>query len=146
MAKRILVPLDRSGHSEAVVPLVADLARGSGATVRVLHVAPVLDTVTDAGGRVIAYADQEMASLQAESMDYLEAVKGPLGDLPVQCVVRFGDPVEEIAGEADAWGADLLVFTTGWRCDLGRIFLGSTAEQVCRRIAVPVMIVRPGEA
>ena len=39
MAKRILVPLDRSEHAEAVLPFVADIARSSGATVRLLNVA-----------------------------------------------------------------------------------------------------------
>ena len=39
MAKRILVPLDALERSEAVLPLVADLARGAGSTVRLLHVA-----------------------------------------------------------------------------------------------------------
>ena len=32
MARRILVPLDQSPVAEVVVPLVADIARGSGAT------------------------------------------------------------------------------------------------------------------
>ena len=42
MAKRILVPLDQSPAGEVVVPLVADMAHGSGATVRPLLVAPVM--------------------------------------------------------------------------------------------------------
>ena len=41
MAKRILVPLDQSPVAEIVVPLVAAAARGAGATVRLLLVAPV---------------------------------------------------------------------------------------------------------
>ena len=44
MAKRILVPLDRSEASRSVLPMVADMARGSGGTVRLLHVAPDYDT------------------------------------------------------------------------------------------------------
>ena len=39
MAKRILVPLDRSDRT--IVPVVAALARGAGATVRLLRVLPV---------------------------------------------------------------------------------------------------------
>ncbi|PYN05671.1 MAG: universal stress protein, partial [Candidatus Rokuibacteriota bacterium] len=41
MAKRILVPLDQSPPAEAVLPLVGEVARGGGATVRLLHVAPI---------------------------------------------------------------------------------------------------------
>ena len=37
MAKRILVPLDRSDAAQSVLPLVADMARSNGATVRLLN-------------------------------------------------------------------------------------------------------------
>jgi uncharacterized membrane protein HdeD (DUF308 family) len=66
MAKRILVPLDNTTEHEAILPLVADMARGSGATVRLMHVAPVPASVVAGAGRVVAYADQEMDRLQHE--------------------------------------------------------------------------------
>lgn len=53
MAKRILVPLDRRERAETVLPLVADMARAGGATVRLLHVAPLPRIRQDACGRVI---------------------------------------------------------------------------------------------
>lgn len=45
MAKRVLVPLDRTPQAEAAVPLVRDLVRGGGGLVRLIHVAPVPATV-----------------------------------------------------------------------------------------------------
>ena len=54
MAKRILVPLDRSPVAEIVVPIVA--ARASGATVRLLHVEPVPESRVNEEARVVAYA------------------------------------------------------------------------------------------
>jgi len=59
MAKRILVPLDGTEETEAGLDLIADAARGGGATVRLLHVAPTPDNIYDLDGHVIAYADQE---------------------------------------------------------------------------------------
>ncbi len=44
MAKRILIPVDAEERAE--VALVADLARSSGATVRLLHVGPLPQTRT----------------------------------------------------------------------------------------------------
>ncbi|MBI3635837.1 MAG: universal stress protein, partial [Candidatus Rokubacteria bacterium] len=41
MAKRIVVPMNGRETSEAVLPLVAGIARDSGATVRLVRVAPV---------------------------------------------------------------------------------------------------------
>lgn len=44
----------------------ADTARGAGATVRLLRVAPVPNNVVNGAGRVIAYADQEMRRIEVE--------------------------------------------------------------------------------
>ena len=62
--------------------------------------------------------------------------------LPVECVVRFGDPVGEILREGEAFGADLIAVTTAGRGALGRVALGSVAEQVFRKSPVAVMLVR----
>lgn len=74
MAKRILVPLDETVQAESVLDMVADMARGAGATVRLLHVAPAPDNVVS-DGRVVAYADQEGARLENEGLDYLRPVE-----------------------------------------------------------------------
>ena len=142
MVKRILVPLDQSLVAESVVPLVADLARGGGATVRLLHVAPQPDVLVNAEGRVVAYADQEMARLEAEGVDYLRAVELQLEGIPVECVVRFGDPLQRILGEAGAFGADLIAVTTAGRSGISRAVLGSVAEQVFRKADGPVLLFR----
>jgi nucleotide-binding universal stress UspA family protein len=144
MAKRILVPMDQSPTAEAVIPLIADTARGSGAVVRLLHVSPVPEALVAKGGRVVAYADQEMARLDAEGMDYLRGVAARLDGATVECVVRFGEPAEEILREADAYGADLIAVTTGGRSGISRVALGSVAEAVFRRAGVAVLLFHPG--
>jgi len=58
--------------------------------------------------------------------------------------VRFGDPVDEILGEADAFGADLIAVTTQGRSALGRVVLGSVAEEIVRKADAPVMLMRAG--
>lgn len=141
MAKRILLPLDKTIDAESVVDAVADMARGGGATVRLLHVAPVPDNV-ESGGRVLAYADQEAARLENEGLDYLAAVEARVGGAPVECVVRFGEPAREILLEADGFGADLVVMSTKRASGLGRLVLGSVAEQVLRRARPSVMLFR----
>ena len=144
MAKRILVPLDQSPEAEAVIPVVAATARDSGGTVRLLCVKPVPENRVNEEGRVVAYADQEMARLEAEGLDYLRTVETQLGMAGVECVVRFGDPVAEILKEAEAFGADLIAVTTGGRSALGRAILGSVAEQVVRKAEPSVMLMRAG--
>ena len=144
MAKRILVALDHTEHAESVLPLVADMARGSGATVRLLHVRPVPETREGARGRVIAYASQEMERLEAEGLAYLHAVAAPLEGVPVESRVRFGHAVEEIVLEAEAFGADLIAVASASRSALRRVAFGSVAEKVLKKATVPVMLLAGG--
>ena len=143
MTKRILVPLDQSPLAESVLSLVADVARGAGATVRLLHVTPVPGNV-EVDGRVVAYADQEMARLEAEGKDYLQSMEVRLAGVPVECVVRFGTAVRVILLEAEAFGTDLIAVTTAGRSGVGRAVLGSVAEQVFRKATLPVLLYRAG--
>jgi hypothetical protein len=71
MAKRILVPLDEAVPADSLIEAVGALARNAGATVRLLHVAPVAEGLFDERGRVLVYADQETARLEAAGLDYL---------------------------------------------------------------------------
>ena len=143
MAKRILVPLDGRESSEAAAALAADLARGSGGTVRLLQVYPVPEEKRGAFGRVVAYADQEMARLTGEGRDYLESVEARLGSVPAETVVRFGEPHDEILTEAEAFDADLIVVTTGRRTGwLSRLGRGGIGVRLLHDSTVPVVLVR----
>jgi nucleotide-binding universal stress UspA family protein len=139
--KRILVPLDLSTEPEAVIRVVGDAARGAGATVRLLHVSPVPEAVVDADGRMIAYADQESARLEAEALDYLKTFEIGLDDVPVELVVRFGDPATEILREADEFGADLIALGAPQGV-LSRCF-GGIATRVWRHADAAVMLLKP---
>ena len=144
--KRIVVPLDASPVAESVLPVVADLARAGGACIRLLRVESLPDNCVDADGRVVAYSDQEMARLEAEGLDYLGTVAARMGGLPVESCVRFGDPLEEILKEADAFDADLIAVTTAGRSGVGRAVLGSVADRVFRKAETPVLLYRPSRA
>jgi len=145
MAKRILVPLDQTVQAERVLDLVGDLARGGGAAVRLMHVAPIPDNVVS-NGRVIAYADQESTRLEEEGLDYLRSVEVRMDGAAVECVVRFGDPTKEILTEADAFGADLVVMCTKAASGISRVMLGSVAEQVLRKARMAVVLFRGEQA
>ncbi len=144
MAKRILVPLDRRERAETLLPLVADMARAGGATVRLLHVAPLPRIRQDAHGRVIAYANQESDRLEGEALDYLRTAEAQLEGVPVERRVRFGDAGEEILLEADAFGADLIALTAARPRRLRPALFGRLAERVRRKADAPVMLLSLG--
>jgi universal stress protein A len=146
MAKRYLVPVDHSHGDEHVLAFVADAARAAGATVRLLHVAPAPDNIVSAEGLVVAYANQETSRLEAEHTDYLHGLEPLLGGVAVESVVRFGEPAEEILKEAETFGAEVIAVMTTCRNGVKRTLLGSVAEQLLRKAAATVLLVRPATA
>lgn len=141
--KRILVPLDLKTEPDAVAQVVADAARGAGASVRLLHVAPVPKVVEGVDGRILSYADQEAARVETDALAFLHVIEVLLDGIPVEAVVRFGDPTEEILAEADEFCADLIALTTARGAGLRHFLRGGTARRVCRRARTAVMLLQP---
>jgi nucleotide-binding universal stress UspA family protein len=139
MAKRILVPLDTGERAESVLPLVVDLARAAGATVRLLHVTPFYRTRYSEDDRVIFYAHQQEERDAADAEAWLRDLEPQLDGVAVEHRVRIGDPGEEILREADAFDADAIVLRAArprwWRRSLGRV-----AGRVRARAAAPVLL------
>ena len=139
MPKRILVPLDTSEHAESVLPLVADLARAAGATVRLLHVTPYARTRVSDDDRVIRYAHQQEERDAREAERWLRGLTLSLDGVAVEHSVRVGDPGEEILREADVFDADAIVLRASpwrwWRRSLGRV-----AKRVRANAEAPVLL------
>jgi nucleotide-binding universal stress UspA family protein len=142
MTKKILTPIDGRVESEVIVPVIAALARGAGSTVRLLRVFPVPEHVVGPYGRTVAYVDQEMARLTAEGMDELAHIEAELDGVPVERVVRFGEPAEEIRLEAEAYNADLVTLATTRRSRLGKALAPGVAERLEADSKVPTLVLR----
>jgi nucleotide-binding universal stress UspA family protein len=139
MAKRILLPLDRSDAARSVLPFIADMARSSGASVRLLHVAPVPTERRADDGRIVSYVNQEMERIEAARLESLKLAEAELEGVPVESVIRFGKPAQEILREADAFGADLIAVTAERRGWLRRM-VGGVIGKLFRQSVVPVLV------
>ena len=142
MTKRILVPIDAHDHGEAIAPVVAGLARGAGSSVRLVRVFPVPEHVVGPYGRTVAYVDQEMARLTAEGLADLAPIEAALDGLPVESVVRFGEPAEEIALEAEAFDADLIAVAGGRHGRLRRAAWPDIADRLVQKTTTPTLVLR----
>ena len=142
MAKRILAPLDMHEDSDSIVPILAGLARGTGASVRLLRVFPVPERVVGPYGRTIAYSDQEMSRLTDEGLRELRPLEAQLEGVPVESVIRFGEPVEEILSEVEGFDADLVALTTPKRGIRQALGFG-VAQRVIRKSPVPALVLHP---
>lgn len=135
----VLVPLDGTHGSEAVLPAALQLARIHGARLRLLRVLPVTETVRDLDDYVVAYSDQEAARDEYAARWYLRGLRDRLPDVPVDEVVRFGDATAEILREAEAPDVAWITMATRPAPGLRRWFRRSVTRTVERAAWVPVM-------
>ncbi|HEY33597.1 MAG TPA: universal stress protein [Dehalococcoidia bacterium] len=146
--KKILVPLDGSPESEAVIPHVAWLASGLGADVILFQaLAGGYHTITAKGYEYTVYPEQQLASDKAFAEDYLTRVGKQFKEKGAKpgAEVRPGDAAEEIIEFADEVRADMVAMSTHGRSGVGRWIFGSVAEKVLHEGNNPLLLVRsPG--
>ena len=142
MFKRILVPVDGSATSIKALTAAVQLARDSGGRVRILHSLDELAYLSgfEYSGEVIKVARENAVKVLDAAMAIANAAAvtadKQLIDQPGQ---RLGQTVSDAAG---AWEADLVVVGTHGRRGIGRVLMGSGAEQVIRTATVPVLVIR----
>jgi nucleotide-binding universal stress UspA family protein len=149
MYTHILVPLDGSPTSDRGLEEAVKLAKLTGARLRLVH---VVDDLIYATG---------MDNVGAMTADLIALVRGD-GERLLKTgqarVEASGVPVETalfdsftgrlcdlVVAEATKWPADLIVLGTHGRRGVGRLFMGSDAEQIVRLATVPVLLVRASE-
>jgi nucleotide-binding universal stress UspA family protein len=150
MYQHILVPLDGSELSAAVLPHAEGLARRLTARIKLVRAAnlpaSVLADVDPMGGPLPA--DLIEGALEAEVDDaksYLtqvsEGLKG--AGIDVTWEVVEGDPARAIIDAALKNNCDLISMATHGRSGLERMVLGSVADRVLRDSHLPVLMVHP---
>src|SRR5690242_8829290 len=133
----ILHPTDFSEPSNSALGLACALARDYGARLVVLHVmAPPV--VTSAGG----VAAPNPLGLRAAAQGELDRLEVPGAGLRVERRLAEGDPTAEILRAAGDTKTDLIILGTHGRTGLGRLLMGSVAEQVMRQAPCPVLTVK----
>ena len=137
---RILVPLDGSGRSEAVLPVVTRLAGPFDLVVDLLHAVEPPPVVSLAEAPAALGEDTGLRTTEAEA--YLRRVAEPLEarGLRVSRVVEAGPALEAVCRRSTETGAGLIAMSTHGRTGLGRVFLGSVAESILRAVSVPVLL------
>ena len=142
MFKRILVPIDGSETSTKALVAALQLARESGGRVRIVHALDELAYLSgyEYSGDMLEQARQYAKKVVDDAVA-LAAASGVSADSQLLEAPgrRLGDIV---ADQARAMEADLVVVGTHGRRGIGRLVLGSGAEQVIRMAPVPVLAVR----
>jgi nucleotide-binding universal stress UspA family protein len=122
---RIVVPLDRSALSERALPIAQEIARHTGAEVRLVEV-----VAPDEVERSTAYLEH-LAS-------HLSGVEASTEVVVAQPGLRVAEALLAAVGTDEE---SFLCLTSHGRSGVGSAMLGSTAEDVLRRTERPVLVV-----
>jgi len=141
--RTILHPTDFSERAQHAFWLACVLARDYGARLIVLHVAE-LPSMGAAGGEGIVppMLPPNPQELRASAQQQLDRLQVPDAKVRAERRLEQGDAVTEILRVAQEAQADLIVLGTHGRTGLGRLLMGSVAEQVVRQAACPVLTVK----
>jgi nucleotide-binding universal stress UspA family protein len=144
--RSILVPVDGSPLAERAIPLAIEIAKRTGAKVRLALVHQEIPDVP-----VLAspetYVDSRLKMQRSENA-YLRAlsehVTTQLGRR-VSATALSGPAAATLIEYARDSEADLVVMTTHGRGGIQRAWLGSVVDQMIRNLSVPVLAVRASE-
>ncbi|MDD5094703.1 MAG: universal stress protein [Dehalococcoidia bacterium] len=143
----MIVCLDGSKGSEAIIPYVEEMASKVGNHVTLLEVLEIGYNVllADGGFAYIPYPQEQMQSQKASAEDYL----GKIGDglkkkgISVAWELRSGDAAMEILKLAEEIPADMVAMSTRGRSGISRWAIGSVADKVLHDGNTPLLLVRP---
>ena len=135
--RTILHPTDFSERSEFAFRLACSLARDYGARLTVLHVTEPAMAVTCDGVLMFPPAVDVLPLRER-----LQQLRPPDPKVQVEHRVVEGNAAIEILRVAEETKCDMIVLGTHGRTGLGRLLMGSVAEQVLRRASCPVLTVK----
>jgi len=131
------------------VALATSLGQAYGATVRLLHATPPLQTNSIYSGPVslptglIEEINDRASTMSTAVLRQLEPRFG--SGVTLEYAVRPGTPLLLVLEEAESFGADLIVLAASGRSRVARFFVGSTADRLVRQAPCPVLVVPANE-
>jgi nucleotide-binding universal stress UspA family protein len=143
----ILVPLDGSELAEQALAVASARAQQAQAALHLVSVRepmPALALPPD--------APLPMHQLEAEAVEdlqeYLNAVAARVGmglSTRVVTAVVTGEPATALCEYVERHEVDLVVMTTHGRTGLSRLWMGSVADRMLRRLGIPVLLLHADE-
>ncbi|MES1255532.1 MAG: universal stress protein [Acidobacteriota bacterium] len=138
MYQRILVAVENSVADQTILLHVAQLARLTGATLLLVHVAD--------GWAARHFNELKLRESEEMKDDraYLERLRVELvgQGFSVETRLAMGDPATELVKAAEAQHADLIAMSTHGHRFLLDLLHGATADRVRHLVRIPVLLLR----
>ncbi len=141
--KALLVPTDFSANASQALQYAKEIARGTQATLHILHIVEPVVYPADWSYAQVGFADIEQ-ELQENAEKELSALTDGLtkDGYNVVTAVRRGRASDEICNYASENGISIIAIGTHGRSGLEHFLFGSTTERVLRKAPCPVLSVR----
>lgn len=141
--KNVLFASDFSMTSEAAFPYATSICRRLGSTLHLVHVLSDAGLLMMTGGVDYVSMGTIFEDAQNEAMEKLEKISAHLETIPHRKYVKHGQVWKNLALIVEANNIDLIVVGTHGRTGLGKLLLGSVAEDILRHAPCPVLTVGP---
>ena len=135
---KILLATDGSEEATLAASTAAELAKGTGSELHVVHVGSFIPTFLAATEVEPGRAAREARKTLDDDVGRIQAADGAVA----QAHLRFGGAPEEVVALAEDIGAGLIVMGSRGRGGIRRALMGSVSERVVRHAHCPVMIIR----
>ena len=146
MYKHILVPVDGSGTARRGLEEAIALAGLTGGQLRLLHVVDELSVAMSMSGQGVVSPDLYQLLREGGEQVLADALAMAQSRKVVADTVLIegfsGRLCDHVLEQARQWGADIVVLGSHGRRGVGRLVMGSDAEQIIRTALVPVLVVR----
>jgi universal stress protein A len=141
--KSILCPMDFSDASKNAYRYACEFAKSMGSKVILLN---VIEPRPIAAEMSLSYIPLEEDLVVAAREDFIPMVKeAETAGIDVSADVTIGLPAESILQHVAELDVNLLIMGSHGKTGLSRLLMGSVAEAVIRKAAVPVLIVKANE-
>ena len=138
MYRRILVAVENSPADRTIVSHVSELARLTGASLLLVHVA---DGWAARNFDQLKLRESEEMKTDRDYLDRLQAELEGRG-LKVETRLAMGDPATELVKVSEEQGVDLIAMSTHGHRFVKDVLLGATADKVRHLVKVPVLLLR----
>lgn len=141
--RNVLFATDFSDTSEAALPYAVAICRRFRSTLHTAHVISEANLLLMTGGVDYVSMGTIYEDAHTEAKERIEQVAARLEGIPNRSYVRHGQVWKNLADIIAENEIDLIVVGTHGRTGLGKLLLGSVAEDILRHAPCPVLTVGP---
>jgi nucleotide-binding universal stress UspA family protein len=143
MFNKIYTPIDNSDVSEKVLNESLELAKNSGAKLRIVHVVN-LEQITF-GIEMIGVAELKdtLLSIANKFLEHVKQTVAGIGvDAEITLLENYGsDLATLIIDDAKSWGADLFVLGSHHLGSFSHFITGGVAEDIAHDSDIPILLI-----